>query len=507
MSKINWLERAERAELTINNVINGEVIPVTVPPDSEAGVVKKYSPRDGRFLYSFSEGSSADVDQAVTAAREAFNDGRWRGLAVSERAAVLNRLADLVEENSETLALYDSLDVGMSISYALNNNVGNTKARLRSAAKLAPELQAPSGADLGCFAYQRHKPVGVVAGVAGWNNPLSMAAGKVGPALVMGNSLVLKPSEFTALSTQYLATLALEAGVPPGVFNVVNGAGHTVGEALSNHPDIDLIAFVGSSATGRRVMAAAAQSNMKRVQMECGGKSPFIVFDDCSEDLNFLADQIVGLAFPNQGALCVAGTRLLLQRGVREKLLPLVIEKASAIKAGDPLSPETRFGALMNEAHMEKVLGYIERGVQQGAKLILGGKRVYPQGDKTLHTGFYIEPTIFDKVSPDAIIAQEEIFGPVLSVFTFEDEAEGIALANNSSFGLAAYAATTNLGRAQRLGEHLDVGSLLIFGTSEPTGDVNSISSDKHKQSGMGFNGGLQGLAAYTVTTSVGVLA
>jgi acyl-CoA reductase-like NAD-dependent aldehyde dehydrogenase len=503
MTNNQWLKRAESTEFTINNVINGESIPTLRGDEPASDIIEKYSSRDGRLLYRFARGTSDDVDQAVAPAREAYDDGRWSKLSVWSRAAVLNRLADLIEEHHDSLVLNECLDVGKAIGVALKGEIARATGRLRNAAELAPSLENLSGADLGHMSYLRRKPVGVVAGIVGWNYPLAMAAGKVAPALVMGNTLVLKPSEFTSLSTQMLATLALEAGMPPGVLNVVHGAGATVGAAISAHKDIDLVSFVGSTATGRQVMAAAGASNMKRVILECGGKSPYIVFDDCPEDLDAIAQDIVDTSFPNQGALCVASSRLLLQAGIRDRLLPLVIEKAAALVPGDPLNLGSNFGALMNEAHMNKVLSYIDTAQQQGAELLLGGERVYPEGDPDLRQGFYVPPTIFDKVSPTDTIAQEEIFGPVLAVMTFNDEEEAIAIANGTEFGLSAYAATTDLARAQRLGAAINSGSINILGTTTPSGSGPYLGSDKHRQSGMGQSGGIRGLEAYAINSLV----
>ena len=500
MTTTDWHALAQQTELSIRNVIDGQRISID---DGGATLIHKYAPRNGDLLYTFPQGSAADIDAAVASARQAFDDGRWRTMALPQRQAILNKLADLIEDNSERFALYESLDVGKTVSNALHDDLPSAIHTLRSTAAMASVLLAQTGADQGYFAYQRRKPLGVVGGIAGWNYPLVLAVSKMAPALIMGNSLVLKPSEFTSLSAQHLAMLALEAGVPPGVFNVVHGQGATVGAALVEHPDVNMIAFVGSSATGRQIMASAGQSGMKRVLLECGGKSPYIVFDDCPEDLDFIAQDIVDTAFPNQGALCVAGTRLLIQENMRDRLLPLVVEKAAAIKAGDPLSPEATFGALVNKEHMNKVLAYIDSGQQQGAERILGGQRVHPPGDESLKEGFYIEPTIFDRVDPKARIAQEEIFGPVLSVISFKDEAEAISIANDSCFGLAGYAATTDLGRAQRLGEQINTGFLVVVGTSTPTGGGIELGADKHRQSGQGMSTGLDGLAAYTISTGV----
>ena len=496
MTAIDWHYRVKETNLSVRNYINGQY---EHSPGEE--LISKYSPRDGSLLYEFRNGDSATVNQAVDNAKQTFKQGIWSGLSVYHRIAVLQKLADLIEAHSEEFALYECLDVGKSITHALQQDVPSAAGVLRGCAEKADKLLSPSGSDGGFFAYQQRKPMGVVAGICGWNFPLVLAVQKAAPALVMGNSLVLKPSEFTSLSACRLAELALEAGVPAGVFNVVHGSGPVVGDALAKHQDVDLLSFVGSSATGKQLIQSAGQSNMKRLILECGGKSPYLVFDDCPEDLDFIAANIVAKAFPNQGALCVAGTRLLIQEGIKKTLLKKVIEKAAKIVPSDPLEESTSFGALVNEAHMNKVLSYIDSGKQQGAELVLGGRRV-----EVIPGGYFVEPTIFDQVDPQQKIAQEEIFGPVLSVFTFKTEEEAIALANDSSFGLAAYAATCDLGRAQRLGQQLSAGRLTILGTSTPFAGGVDLAAEKHKQSGFGFSGGMEGLEAYTASTTVQVL-
>ena len=495
MTDINWYQRADQVRLKVTNIINGTKEEAT---DGES--ILKYSPRDGRLLYSFLGSDTAIVDLAVVSARAAFNDGRWSALSVYDRRIVLEKLANLIEENKEEFALYESLDVGKPIERALHGDVVSAQAALRNSAEKAERVLSSTGFDGGELVYQHRKPVGVVGAITGWNFPLMLAAQKVGPALAMGNSLVLKPSEFTSLSTCLLAELALEAGVPPGVFNVVNG-GPTVGASLAEHSDVDLLSFVGSSATGAKIMMSASQSNMKRLILECGGKSPYLVFDDCPDDLDYIASDIVNKAFANQGAVCVASTRLLLQDSIKEQLLPKILARARRLVPQDPLDPSSKFGAIMNEVHMNKVLKYIDSGEDEGAQLILGGKRL-----DTVPGGYYIEPTVFDNVDPKQRIAQEEIFGPVLSVFSFNDEQQAIQLANDSCFGLAAYAATQNAGRARRLGQSLNAGRIKILSTSTPFyGDID-MSAEPHRQSGMGFAFGLDGLAAYTVSSAVHVL-
>jgi len=496
MTIIDWHQRADSARLMVHNIINGKK---ETPTGGET--ITKYSPRDGRLLYEFSSSDTATVERAVVNAREAFNDGRWSQLSVGDRRAILLKLADLVEANKEQFALYECLDVGKPIGNALQTDIPSAISSLRNSAEIAERVLSSTGFDSAELVYQHRKPVGVVAAITGWNFPLMLASQKVGPALAMGNTLVLKPSEFTSLSTCLLAELALEAGVPPGVFNVVNGIGKIVGATLSQHDDVDLLGFVGSSATGKQIMVSAGQSNMKRLILECGGKSPYLIFDDCPDDLDKLAANIVARAFPNQGAVCIAGTRVLIQDSIKNKLLGKIIEKTQKINAQDPLHPTTTYGALVNEAHMNKVLGYIDSGKQEGAELIQGGSRL-----EVVPGGYYVEPAIFDRVNPKQKIAREEIFGPVLSVFTFRDEQEAIQLANDSNFGLAAYAATQNAGRMRRLGQCLNAGRIKILGTSTPMlGDV-SITAEPHRQSGLGFAFGIEGMAAYTVSSTVHLL-
>lgn len=493
MNEINWLDRAKNTHFQVRNVIDGQY--ETCSSDE---TITKRSPRDGTLLYEFGAGNQDDVNRAVANARESFEDGRWRDLSVHQRKAVLHKLADLIEANREEFALYECLDVGKPIANAYNGDVPAAASNLRDAAEGADKLLSLAASDGGMFCYQAQKPVGVVAGILGWNVPLKLATDKIGPALAMGNSLVLKPSEFTSLSTCRVAELALEAGVPAGVLNVVNGAGKTVGDALAKHPDVDLLTFVGSSATGKQLQIAAGQSNMKRLILECGGKSPYLVFDDCPNDLDFIAADIVAKAFPNQGAVCSAGTRLLLQDNIKDQLLPKILERTRNIVPADPLDTSTSFGALINEAHLNKVLGYIESGREQGANLLCGGERVNRESG-----GYYLQPALFDQVDPRQKIAQEEIFGPVLSMFSFSDEAQAIRLANDSRYGLTAFAATQNFTRAVRLGQRLNTGLLMVAASATHPRGAIQLPLAAHKESGLGVEKSLAGLAAYTASTAV----
>ena len=497
MTTIDWHQRAKNADLTIHHIIEGEHIEPT-PGET----IQKYAPRDGSLLYPLSVGTTADMERAIASAKQAHKDKRWRGLPLHQRQTALRKLADLMDAHQNTFALYECLDSGKPITQALGEVI-QASGMLREAAEGADKLFSAYTADGAYCAYQLRKPVGVVGAIIPWNYPLVIAALKIGPALIMGNSLVLKPSEYTSLSAAYLGTLALEAGIPPGVLNVVHGIGQTVGATLAHHPDVDLLSFTGSSATGKQIQIAAGQSNMKRLLLECGGKSPYLIFDDCPTDLDMLAADIVATGLQNQSQNCMASSRLLVQDSIKEKLLPKLIEQAAQFVPQDPLDPNTIFGAMIHEAHMNKVLAYIDSGEKEGATRIAGGKRVHVDTGNVDSEGFYIEPTIFDDVNPQQKIAQEEIFGPVLSVLTFNTEQEAIELANNTSYGLAAYVATENMGRAQRLSQDLNAGTIMFTSSSTPAPCFRELGKEGHRESGFGIEGGLLGLTSYSLSTSV----
>jgi len=497
MTQNTWIERAAQCKPVIHNWIAGRS-----KPTGGDQQITKYSARDGHLLYAFGEGHSVDVETAVVAARAAFVDGRWSRLPMAQRKAVLLKLADLMASRAEELALLECLDVGKPITHALQEDVAGSLHILRSAAEGAEQLLSKASVDGPGpnMVYQVRKPIGVVGAIVGWNYPLVLSVMKMAPALMMGNSLVLKPSEFTALSAARVAELATEAGVPDSVFNVINGAGAVVGDALARHPDVNLLAFTGSSATGKKLMVSAGQSNMKRLLLECGGKSPYLVFDDCA-DLDFVALHATRTAFRNQGQLCAAATRLVVQESVMDRLIPKLIDQAKKLVPQDPLDPATTFGALMNEPHLRKVLNYIDSGKQDGAELVHAGRRVEP-----IKGGYYLEPNIFLNVKKSMRIAQEEIFGPVLSIMPFRTEEEAVSIANDSAYGLAASVGTTNLGRAHRLARNLDAGQLVIVGTSTPSAGGTSLGVEPQKESGFGTEGGLDGLAAYAAVNTVRVL-
>ena len=488
---IDWLSKSRDLQLRVRNFVDGRW--------SESGgkPLEKYGPRYGQLLCRFGAGVTEEVNGAIASARRAFEDGRWSKLPVQRRKDVLHKLAALMEERSEELALLECLDVGKPISAAFGFDVPTAVSTIRFSAEAADKFYGKVyGVDQSNLTYQLHRPIGVVAGIVGWNFPLLLAVAKIGPALATGNCLVLKPSELTSFSAARIAELALEAGVPEGVLNVIHGDGG-VGAALAQHHDVNLVTFTGSTQTGKKLLIASGQSNMKRLILECGGKAPNIVFDD-SPDLEAVADAVVGRAFWNQGQVCTASSRLLIQDSIKDELLRIVIKKTSALQLGDPLKAETKFGAVVSQGHKQKVLGYIDSG-ERDARMAYRSESPAPY-----ESGFYVPPVIFDHVSPEQKIAQEEIFGPVLSVISFRDEGEAVRIANNTIYGLSAILWTKDLGRAHRVTHGIEAGWIVVNATDKPMGGSgDTMSVGGHKESGIGVEGGIEGLEAYTTRTAV----
>jgi acyl-CoA reductase-like NAD-dependent aldehyde dehydrogenase len=481
-----WADRARSLDLSVFDVIDGRRIA------AGSDVLKKLSPRDGHLLYEYSKTSLDGVDDAVTAARHAYNDGRWSSLSSDGRKRALLELASQLERHKEDFALLECLDVGKPIRDALSVDIPIALSILRFNAEAVDKLSSSVlAADASSFTYQLSRSIGVVAAIVGWNFPLVLALQKIAPALAVGNSVVLKPSELTSLSACRVAELAIQAGIPPGVLNIVHG-GSMVGDALARHPDVDVLSFTGSSRTGKSLLVTIGQSTMKRHILECGGKAPNIVFDDCPE-LERVADAIVARAFWNQGQVCTASSRLLVHEDLKDELLRLIIDRADALRPGDPLDPETAFGALVSAAHQEKVLRYIDAAKRESTVLHQVDAQV------PFSSGYYVPPTIFDCVKSDQSIAREEIFGPVLAVMPFRTEAEAIHLANDTEYGLSAIAWTRDLARGQRLAMTINAGSITVNATGSPHGGPMEgvIPSGGFKESGIGVEGGLQGLKAY----------
>jgi 4-guanidinobutyraldehyde dehydrogenase/NAD-dependent aldehyde dehydrogenase len=448
------------------------------------------SPVDGRFLCKVASCGEADAMRAVASARTTFESGVWSRLAPVQRKQVMIRFADLIEAHAEELALLETLDMGKPISDALNVDLPGAADSIRWSAeaidKVYDEVAATSHDQLGLVT---REPVGVVAAIVPWNFPLMMASWKLGPALATGNSIILKPSERSPLTAIRLAQLACDAGIPPGVLNVLPGFGHSVGKSLALHMDVDTLAFTGSTRTAKQLLINAGESNMKRVWLEAGGKSPNIVFAD-APDLQAAAEAAAGAIAFNQGEVCTAGSRLLVERSIKDEFVPMVVEALKAWKPGNPLDPATNVGALVDRQQLDTVLGYIESGQAGGARLVAGGKRALQESG-----GVYVEPTLFDGVDNAMKIAQEEIFGPVLSVIAFDSEEEAVAIANDSIYGLAAAVWTSNLSRAHLVGKALRAGSVWI---NQYDGGDMTAPFGGFKQSGNGRDKSLHAFDKYT---------
>jgi aldehyde dehydrogenase (NAD+) len=412
------------------------------------------NPATGEVICKVAEGDKADIDLAVKAARKAFESGPWARMNPSERGGMLLKLADAVEKHRDELAAIESLDNGKPINDSLAADLPLTIACYRYYAGWADKLYGQTIPINGpYFTYTRHEPVGVVGQIIPWNFPLLMQAWKWAPALACGNTVVLKPAEQTPLTALRVAQLALDVGFPEGVINVVPGYGPTAGAALSGHMDVDKIAFTGETSTGKIVMTAAAQSNLKRVSLELGGKSPNVVFADADLDAA-IEGAYFGLFF-NQGQCCCAGSRLFVQERVYDEFVERIAAKAKGRRVGDPFSAETEQGPQVSEEQFDRVMGYIEAGKKDGAKMLTGGSRV---GER----GYFIQPTVFTDVRDDMKIAKEEIFGPVMSILKFKDVEEVVERGNRTFYGLAAAVWTKDIAKALQMANRLRAGTVWV---------------------------------------------
>jgi 4-(gamma-glutamylamino)butanal dehydrogenase len=435
------------------------------------------NPATGRIIAEVAEGGPEDVDRAVAAARRAAPG--WAATAPADRKRVLQRFADLIDAHADELARIETLDVGKPISDTRSLDIPDSAATIRWHAEATDKLYdqvAPTGP--GAVAMVVREPVGVVGAIVPWNYPLQMASWKLGPILATGNAVVIKPAQVTSLSLLRAAELAAEAGLPDGVLNVVTGPGSVVGTAIARHPGIDGVAFTGSTEVGRTVLEHSAQTNLKRVALELGGKSPQIVMADAT-NLDRVADRVANAIFWNMGENCSAGSRLLVDRRIKSALLDRLVGVAERDWiVGDPLDDATRVGPLITRSHMEKVLGYIEAGRAEGARAVVGGGRVREESG-----GYFVAPTIFDRATNQMRIAREEIFGPVLSVIEFDGEAEAIAIANDTDYGLAASVYTENVRTAHRMARAIRAGVVGVNNYSE--GDLTTPFGG-FRQSGFG---------------------
>ncbi|HET6218356.1 MAG TPA: aldehyde dehydrogenase family protein [Acidobacteriaceae bacterium] len=453
-----------------------------------------FNPATGEELAQICEADAADVDKAVAVARNAFERGPWRKTSASERGRLLNRLADLVEQNADELATLETLDNGMPLSVARHVALPLTIGHFRYFAGWADKNHGktiPIGGDY--FCYTRHEPVGVVGQITPWNFPLLMYGMKLGPALSMGNTVVLKPAEQTSLTALRLGELIVEAGFPPGVVNILPGYGPTAGAAIANHMDIDKVAFTGSGEVGHLIMQAAGRSNLKRVSLELGGKSPSIVFADA--DMEQAIEGCHQGLFFNQGQICCAGSRLFVEEKVYDEFVEKSVARATRRTVGDPFEASTEQGPQIDGTQFDKVMSYIDSGKREGAELLTGGKRV---GDR----GHFIEPTVFANVQDEMKIAREEIFGPVMSIIRFRDLDEVVERANNTPYGLAAAVWTRDIGKAHAIANNVRAGTVWVncfdvFDAAAPFGGF--------KQSGVGREMGEYALQQYTEVKTVTV--
>ena len=447
------------------------------------------SPVDGKIIAEISRGGAAEIDLAVKSARTAFEDGRWAHQSPRERKTIMVRFSELLLENAETLALIESMDMGKPVKYSLNVDVNSAANSLRwfgeSIDKIYDEIAPTAKSTLALIT---REPLGVVGAIVPWNYPMLMACWKIAPALAAGNSVILKPSEKSSLTALKIAELAIEAGIPEGVLNVVPGFGHEAGSALALHMDVDCIAFTGSTNVGKMIMQYAGQSNLKRAWTELGGKSPFIVMADA--DVEAAAESCIASIFFNQGESCNAPSRLIIDTSVQQRFLDKALTLIPQYQPANPLDADTVMGAIVDETQLNSVMRYITAGKTEGANCITGGNRVMEQSG-----GYYVAPTIFTEVTNDMTIAREEIFGPVLSVISFTDPDEAIRIANDTPYGLAASVWSRDISRAHLTAQALRAGTIHVNCYDE---DDITVPFGGYKQSGNGRDKSHHALEKYT---------
>ena len=464
MQNVNyWQKLKSEIDLGIKPYINGIYVDYKLTEEK----ISMVSPIDGSKLLDLCSVNQNQVNEAVKHARASFEEGRWTALHPLERKNILLRFASLIERDAHALAIRDAISMGKPVKDCLQNDITNAATCFRWFAETIDKSYGQTlPAQAGVIGTITKEPLGVVACITPWNYPMENVAWKLAPALAAGNSVLLKPAEQATLSACYLGKLATEAGIPAGVFNILPGSGGYTGKALGLHNDIDGIFFTGSTETGKKILQYAGSSNLKKVALECGGKSAFIVLESCnqlSKAASILADRI----FSNQGQTCSAPSRLIIEESIHEKFLSFLLPLIKQYQPQDPLSPQTTVGAMVSHKHLDQVLRYVESGLQQGATLLVGGKAV-----QAISGGAYMEPTIFDDVKNDMVIAQEEIFGPVLSIIKAKDANDALRLANQSKYGLAASVWSDDITVAHTMAQKLKAGTVYINAHDE--GDITA---------------------------------
>lgn len=457
------------------------------------------NPATGTLLNRIAACSEADVDRAVKAARKAFDDGVWSGLEPRERKRILLNFANIVEANAAELALLDSIDAGKPLTDCetldLPDVVNNIRWYAEAIDKVFGKISPTGEGNLGLIVRQ---PVGVVGMVLPWNFPAGTLSWKISPALAAGNSIVVKPAELASLSTIRIAELALQAGIPAGVFNVVPGLGHVAGKALGLHPDVDVLTFTGSTEIGRQFLRYSADSNLKKIVLECGGKSPQIVMADAADRLDQIAENLAGAAFWNMGENCTCGSRILVQASIKDAFVDALVKATESWVVGQPTDRTTKLGPLIEASALKRVMGAIQQAKADGAEIVAGGNRALEETG-----GWFVEPTIVSKVTPDMAIARNEIFGPVVAVMTFETEEEAIRLANDSNYGLAATVFSNDINVAVRMARKVQAGTVAVNGYGE--GDITTPFGG-YKTSGFGgYDKGIEAFDQYTQMKTIWV--
>ncbi|MGD8119413.1 aldehyde dehydrogenase [Vibrio sp. TRT 2004] len=485
MDTMYWQNKAETIKFSTQAFINGQL------QDAKSGeTFEIINSATGRVLASVARCDQQDVDLAVAVARQTFESRVWAGLAPAERKAILLNYANEIDAHQQQFALLESLDMGKPIGDAIGYDAPATARCIAWNAEAIDKIyDEVAPVTEGALALVTREALGVVAAIVPWNFPTVMAAWKIGPALATGNSVIIKPSEKSPLTAILLAELAKKAGIPDGVLQVLPGFGHEAGQALALHNDVDCITFTGSTAVGKKLLAFAGQSNLKRAFMECGGKSPHIVNHDVKNLAKAAATAVSAICY-NQGEVCTAGSRLLVHSSIKDQFIELLLENVKNWQPGDPLSETTRVGAIVDESQFKRVLEYVDIGQQEGAKLISGGQPVRQETG-----GYFIQPAIFTEVTRDMRIFQEEIFGPVLCVSTFDTIEEAIELANDSDYGLAAGIWTADISTAVRCSRALRAGT--VFVNNWDGGDM-TMPFGGYKQSGNGRDKSLHALDKYT---------